>query len=122
MQDNDVDSEWCFENMDGTPNGPPTFRTTPIEDNLDAFLVAFARATTKMPKLLEAWPWTPLSYHPYDMVEAEDARTATLYPKGELGWEFMYSAPGAPAASGGGCTAARELKWRVGPWRSILVA
>ena len=117
MQDNDDDSEWCFESMDGTPNGLPTFRVTPIGDSLGPFLTAFARATTKMPKLLEAWLWTPLSYHPYDMVEAEDAQTASLYPNGEFGWGLMYSAPGAPAASGVGCTAARELKWRVGPWR-----
>jgi hypothetical protein len=60
MQDNDDDSEWCFENMDGTPNESPKFRVTPIEDNLGPFLAAFARATTKMPKLLDAWLWTPL--------------------------------------------------------------
>jgi hypothetical protein len=120
MQDNDDDSEWCFENMDGTPNESPKFRVTPIEDNLGPFLAAFARATTKMPKLLDAWLWTPLSYHPYNMAEAEEARTATLYPKGEFGWGLMYSAPGAPAASGVGCTATRELKWRVGPWRPTL--
>lgn len=92
------------------PNGLPTFRVTPVKDNLSHFLAAFVRATTKMPRLLEAWLWIPLSYHPYDMAEAEGARTATLYPKGEVGWGLMYSAPGAPAASGGGCTAARELK------------
>jgi hypothetical protein len=117
LQDNDEDSEWYFESMDGTPNRQPTFRVIPIEDNLGPFLAAFARATTKMPKLLEAWLWTPLSCHPNNMAEAEDARTATPYPKGEFGWGLMYSAPGAPVASGVGCTATRELKWRVGPWR-----
>ncbi|KAF2993225.1 hypothetical protein E8E13_001168 [Curvularia kusanoi] len=116
LQDQEEDSEWCFESMDGTPNGLPAFRVVPIEGNLEPLLVGFVKATAKMPKLLEGWLWTPLSYHPYDMPEEEDAHISALYPEGEFGWGLMYSAPGAPI-SGGGCTATRELKWRVGPWR-----
>lgn len=114
---NEDDSEWCFESMNGTPNGLPMFRVYPNENNLVPLMTGFAEATTNMPKFLEAWLWSPLSYHPYGIPEAEDVRVAAQYPNGEFGWGVVYSAPGAPPIEGTNCTAMRQLKCRVGPWR-----
>lgn len=103
--------------MDGTPNALPTFRVAPIEDSLRPFLAAFSTAAINMPKLLEAWLWTPLTYHPYNMPEESDEEVSTRYPEGESGWGIMYSAPGTPVSDTEGFTTTRTLNWRVGPWR-----
>jgi hypothetical protein len=117
LETQEEDTEWCFESLDGTPNALATFRVAPIDVHMRPLLTAFARATTNMPKLLEAWLWTPLSYHPYDLSERNDEGISEQYPEGDLGWGVTYSAPGAPSLDGVALTTVRELKWRVGQWR-----
>lgn len=117
LEDHEDDMEWCHESMDGTPNSSPTFRVVPIDDELTPLLTAFAKATRNMPKLLEAWLWTPLSFHPFGMPEQDDDVFSRMYPEGDLAWGIMYSAPGAPIPNNENFTTARQLNWRVGPWR-----
>ncbi|KAJ4351411.1 uncharacterized protein N0V89_006753 [Didymosphaeria variabile] len=113
--------EWCYRDGVDTPEPEDTFRVVPREEQLVPFLEAFAQAAASMPRLLEAWLWAPMRFHPSDW-EEYDGDTMDQYSENICGWGLKYDAPGAdvPGAcstEGMTLTTARRIKWRVGSWR-----
>jgi hypothetical protein len=108
------------------------FRIVPIEQNLQPFLTAFAKAAACMPSLQKALLWTELEFEPSDIYDHYESLLAEIDGssskrnsgsssiRNSLAWGIAYSKPKESIAlenMGHKNYASRQFWWMTGNWR-----
>jgi hypothetical protein len=138
LETTDEDGRADDERPDSSVDGEQVavlYRVDPNEDTIVPFLAAFARAAARMPKLIRAVLWSPLTfylrdqgkeygsamedaYKDFDVSQVSKYLDDTSPPK--LGWGMAYTKPGEKAfdcGSGDPPFDCRHIEWKVARWR-----